>query len=47
MVQGVGDDPGLEEVKGVAVEMSKHTKRRSTHAEDARFEDSSRWRFCL
>ena len=28
MVKGVGEDEGLEEVKGVAVMMPKHTKRR-------------------
>ena len=32
MVKGVGEGEGLEEVKGVAVEMLKHTKRRDTHA---------------
>ena len=39
MVQGVGTDSTLEEGKGVAVEMGKHTKRRSTQAEGAPFED--------
>ena len=28
MTQGVGDVTGMDEVKGVAVEMPKHTKRR-------------------
>ena len=32
MVKGVGEDEGLEEVKGVPVEMPKHTKRRDTHS---------------
>ena len=32
MVKGVGDDEGLEEMKDVAVEMPKHTKRRDTFA---------------
>jgi len=29
MVQGVGDDPGMDEVKGEVTEMPKHTARRS------------------
>ena len=32
MVKGVGEDEGLEEVKGVPVVMPKHTKRRDTHS---------------
>ena len=29
MVQGVGDVPGVDEVKGEVTEMPKHTSRRS------------------
>ena len=32
MVKGAGEDEGLEEVKGVPIEMPKHTKRRDTHS---------------
>ena len=37
MVKGAGEDEGLEEVKGVPVEMPKHTKRRDTHSGSAPF----------
>ena len=32
MVKGAGEVEGLEEVKGVPVEMPKHTNRRDTHS---------------